>query len=579
MITHAIAPLAREHGVLITLFKSQTGPANVPKVFSGWARCHYRKVIRKLWAVLSDLSVLRQIGVTVDVGDERSTTRASKTAFDDTVCCELFRIIAYLVKHRALEGIHQSQDLPGNLAGLLHEELAHRIATREELTEAAGLFAMSETCPDPTVQEWRTRSMWLTPIGRICMLFCLHGSNADWSLFEEFVKDLFSSCGVNKLVEDANQVVRMKEILQRSSPVMKNTIVWSEPRTHGVAGTYGLEETPLGTSTPAPSDPEDGMFRISEESALSEGRPLKNVTTDTPDWPTRKPDTSHHLLAEKYLVETMSASSRWRAWKVWRASMVPEMQILQSVAAQQPFFSLYVCPKKAVLGFDVTLQPGGYMCPPVEGGSFVEKWYLIDDLNDLEVLSSTPVSPQTRKLGGFTRTASKRLDGAGNFKQGTGNGVALQVYGAGVPLKVWQAKAGFAGVDRETLQKVMDDEVPPVSDELRDAAEYHGAFSAEDGLALALVLHFLPRLTREEQGMSTQLAAAPLPVAHSHRAAAAVWRKLRPARLAEACKPQPPAPEPLPQPVLCDLQSSILAISQPIRSTLIVAGAASPRPI
>ena len=129
MITHAVAPLAKEHGTLITLFKSETGPTNVPKVFSGWARCHYRKVIRQLWAVLSDLSVLRQIGVTVDVGDEISTTRASKTAFDDTVCCELFRIIAYLVKHRALEGIHQSQDLPGILAGLLHEELAHRIAS------------------------------------------------------------------------------------------------------------------------------------------------------------------------------------------------------------------------------------------------------------------------------------------------------------------------------------------------------------------------------------------------------------------------------------------------------------------
>jgi hypothetical protein len=74
----------------------------------------------------------------------------------------------------------------------------------------------------------------------------------------------------------------------------------------------------------------------------------------------------------------------------------------------------------------------------------------------------------------------------------------LQQHGAAKRVEVFQAWRGFDGVDAKDLDNLIANAKPPVSDKVRAAALSDKAFTATDAKALALVMHYLPQLQKED---------------------------------------------------------------------------------
>jgi hypothetical protein len=178
-----------------------------------------------------------------------------------------------------------------------------------------------------------------------------------------------------------------------------------------------------------PTDPEESHFKITEEFYKTEELPLTDVTVASgeEDWPTRRPNTYHSLLAEKFLIEEMARRSTWNVHNAWMASLIPEMQVIYSMKERKYYLFLYVCPRKAVLACEVSKLAGGYVKLPElsAGGSFKEQWLFIYDLDAWEVFPSAPASPLCRGTGGLTGKASKETGAGGVPKQGQGAGINL----------------------------------------------------------------------------------------------------------------------------------------------------------
>ena len=344
-VIHAVRPLLAEHGSCAAGMRT---PDETLQYYMCEAQGKWLGSLNGILMSLTDKAGLQRCGLTVEfpVALRGALTLDSpRVKYEDAVATEIWKICSHLMAERIESCTIYTCTYPYKLAPIASEDPKVAYKYMKDLKEEFEAWLRARASGLPSVvalSEMHSLS------GRAMQEFCRFARSVDWMVtpaVQERVKLLFKGFGSDKLVEDANKVVRDNEQRSASQKCLKGFRIWHAPVSQGVLASYGRTEV-VERSLPVKwsAYPKD-QFQTSKAKYTSEpdfARILGKQTWYSPDAHGRSRDA---LIGE--LIKTMHTTNDWSLVnECWRSALVPRHHVVLS--RQVPgrisvFYVMYSC--------------------------------------------------------------------------------------------------------------------------------------------------------------------------------------------------------------------------------------------
>lgn len=474
-VVHVTKPLIDEHSWCTHTLRD--GPSTL-QYYIGEATYAWLGALVQVLKTLANLPGLGRCGLTVEFQQDMQATMlvdSADVAYEDGLADGLWRICTRTIAERCASCMVYTGSYPYLMA---------KVASEDVVVQASGLamwgrdwaaFERGHTAGLPSVlnlvakHPFQQRAMQdATRIARAS------GFQATPELRRR-CRLIFTGLGSDKLVEDANKVVRDSENRSAPKKVLKGYRIWEAPIGHGVLAQYGRAEVQSNSRPMILSEQKRSLFQAVGN--LPEGAPDYKRILGTQDWATFDATSLKKLPAMVALLRSMSEADDWSlSSECWRSSVVPEHQvILQTDSGGQSslWYCMYKC-EYGVLPWPVVRRADGSML--LDWGVTELTWKVITSLDSLQVVPYTVASPLHLFLEGKVVLPDIAI--------------AMKA-GEPLPMIAWLAHRGFPGVCEAHLRKLhIEYGIVSQDTDLQ--------LPLEDALAMQLVEDIIPDLTAED---------------------------------------------------------------------------------